>query len=46
MLGDAGHHINDGCIGSQISPWILSKKDGDSTIIFEGNYLLINLPWE
>ena len=55
MLGDAGHHINDGCIGSQISPWILSKKDGDSTTIFEekdgdsttifeGNCLVINLP--
>ena len=37
---------HDGFIGPQISLWILSKKDGDSTTIFEGNCLVINLPWE
>ena len=30
--------------GPQISPSILSKKDGDSIPIFEGNGLIINFP--
>ena len=35
-----------GCTGTQISPWILSKKDGDSILIFYGDGLTINFPWE
>ena len=35
-----------GCIGPQIYPWILSKKDGDSIPIFDGDGLIINFPWE
>ena len=35
-----------GCIGSQISHWIFSKKASDSIAIFEGDDLVISLPWE
>ena len=33
-----------GCIGPQISPWILSNKDGDSIAIFKGDGMIISLP--
>ena len=35
-----------GWIGPHISPWILSRKDGDSIRTFYGDGLVINLPWE
>ena len=33
-----------GCTGPQISPWILSKKDKDSILIFYGDGLINNFP--
>ena len=33
-----------GCMGPQISPWILSKKHGDSIAIFKGDGMIISLP--
>ena len=39
-------HLNGpdgGCIGPQISPWILSKKDGDLIAISKGDGLIISL---
>ena len=35
-----------GWIGPHIPPWILSIKDGDSIRTFDGDGLVINLPWE
>ena len=42
-------YLNDlegGCIGPHISHWILSKKDGDSKAIIDGDGFTINFPWE
>jgi hypothetical protein len=38
--------LHGGWIGPHISPRILLRKDGDYMTIFDGDGLVINLPWE
>jgi hypothetical protein len=38
--------LHGGWIGPHVSHWILSRKDSDSITTFDGDGLIINLPWE